>query len=50
MAKHGVAMWIAPGNWPADLFCDMSHLNHDGAVLFDRWFSNRLKQALNLPQ
>lgn len=50
MTKHGIAMWIAPGDWPADLFCDMSHLNHDGAILFDKWFSSRLKQSLNLPQ
>jgi hypothetical protein len=50
LAGRGVAMWSAPGIWPADLFCDLSHLNHDGALLFDKWLSERLRQALNLPQ
>lgn len=50
LGERGVEMWIAPDVWPADLFCDLSHLNHDGAILFDRWLSGRLRQALNLPQ
>jgi hypothetical protein len=50
LGAKGVELWSAEGQWPADLFCDMSHLDHDGAVLFDKWLSGRLGQALNLPQ
>jgi hypothetical protein len=50
LGAKGVELWTATGEWPTELFCDMSHLDHDGAVLFDRWLSGRLRQALNLPR
>ena len=43
-------MWSAPGYWPVDYFCDLSHLNYDGALVFHKWLVGRLEQALNLPQ
>ena len=49
-AKQGVAMWSAPGYWPVDYFCDLAHLNSEGAVVFSKWLASRLEQALNLSQ
>ncbi len=47
MAK-GFSLWSPPGEWPAVDFCDMAHLNHAGALLFDDWLSAQLKQKFAL--
>ena len=50
LAEKNVTLWSFPGYWPTDYFCDMAHLDHDGAVVFDKMLSDRLLQALDLPQ
>ncbi|HEX3065192.1 MAG TPA: hypothetical protein VHQ39_06905 [Dongiaceae bacterium] len=50
LAEKDITFWAFPGYWPADYFCDLSHLDHDGAIVFDKLFSDRLRQALDLSQ
>lgn len=50
LAEKNVTLWSFPAYWPTDYFCDMAHLDHDGAVIFDKMFSDRLLQALDLAQ
>ncbi len=45
----GFALWRAPGDWVADEFCDMAHLNAQGAQAFAGWFGPRLAEALHVP-
>ena len=50
LTEKGITLWTFPGYWPIDYFCDMAHLDHDGAAVFDKLFSDRLRQALDLSQ
>ncbi len=48
LAAAEFAVWRAPGPWVADEFCDMAHLNAEGAWAFAGWFGPRLAEALHV--
>jgi hypothetical protein len=48
LSAAGFDVWRAPGPWLADEFCDMAHLNAEGAQAFAAWFGPRLAEAVHV--
>jgi hypothetical protein len=45
LKSHDIGVWAPPVHLPGTYYCDFSHLNRAGALIFDDWFIGRLKQA-----
>jgi len=41
-ANEKIAIWQYPGPFSQTNYCDLAHLNHKGAALFNLWFINKL--------
>jgi hypothetical protein len=48
ISAKGISFWHAPGEWLPDQFCDMAHLNTEGAAVFDKWLGDQLRQIFHL--
>jgi len=42
LANEKIAIWQYPGPFSQTNYCDLAHLNHKGAALFNLWFINKL--------
>ncbi len=47
--NHGIGVWTSPVHLPGTYYCDFSHFNRAGALIFDDWFIGRLTQAFAPP-
>ncbi len=48
ISAKGISFWHAPGEWLPEQFCDLAHLNAEGAVIFDEWLGDQLRQIFHL--
>jgi hypothetical protein len=47
LKSQGIGVWAPPVHLPGAYYCDFSHFNRAGALIFDDWFVGRLKQAFD---